>query len=364
MNSKPLKAIYIVRGFTDYTVGLVNAAAKQVEAHLILTAAGANTASLFSPDVHLFQSQAPRVSSPGNIPALKRMYSYITKVKPDIIHIQSGVIWELALKHLFPSIPFVTTCHDVTNHPVHSKFILTPQYFITRSLAIADAVIVHSPRLKDYAVERFDHALKNKPVYSIPHGIIARYGTGAASIEPKGTNILMLGTLSRWKGVEVLIEAEARVREALPNVSVIIAGQAESPDYYRSLVKPEQHIDMRLRLQTGDEIKELFNWADVLVLPYVEASQSGVLQLGFAFGMPAVVSDAGGLPDVITHGENGLIAPTRNAAAFASNIIRLLTDNKLREHIISNVITCRDTTYNWDHIFNAILDVYNNVITT
>ena len=260
--------------------------------------------------------------------------------------------------------PFVVTCHDPLKHSRHRLIDLreTPQFLLNRNLTMADAVIVHSPTLKRVVETEFGHLLEGKPVFVVPHGVLSRYGVGEASAVPKRANVLLFGRVEAYKGVEYLIQAEPLIREALPEVRIVVAGPCPERARYEGQVSPGQHIDLRLQRQSDEEVAELFAWADVLALPYTDASQSAVLMHGFAYGLPSVVTRVGGLPDVIDDGDNGLLVPPRDPRALADGIVRLLSDVELRRKIIANVVTGRETTYHWDPIARQTLRVYESLL--
>ena len=357
---KKLKVIYITGGFRDYIVELVNGMSKYVDAHVILPTSEEFLAESFNENITIYKSKAPRTMSIRNLSSLYRIVKYIKATKPDIIHLQSGVIWELVLKHFFREIPFIVTIHDPIKHSRYSLIDLheLPLMIHGRNLAIADAVIVHSPQLQEMARRRFSQILRKKAVYSVPHGIISKYGINTPSAKPKDANVLCFGRIEAYKGIKYLIEAEPLIRRSIPNVKITIAGRCRNPRYYESLVTKQQQIELRLARQNDTEVRKLFMWADVLALPYTDATQSGILQVGFAFGLPSVATDVGGLPDVIKNDQNGLLIPPKNPQALAEAIVKLLTDIDLRRKIISNIVVCRQTTYNWDTIAKKTVEIY------
>ncbi len=357
-----MRVVYVTRGFTDYTTELVNAMASVVEPHLVLVSRDEFVAREVKPSVRVFKSRAPRVSSLGNLSALFRLVRHIRDIKPDLLHIQSGVVWELALQKFFPALPMVLTCHDITTHPTYSRMLLTPQFFITRAAMQADALIVHSPRLVEHARRRFGERIQGKPVFSVPIGLHTRFGTGTAPAEAPSQHVLLFGSIDRYKGVEYLLAAEPLIRKELPGVRFKMAGRCMHRAHYERLVAGKDAVECRFGEQTDAQVTELFRWADVLVLPYIEASQSAVIQVGLAFGLPMVVTNVGGLPDVIQDEVNGLVVPPRDVPAFARAVVRLLTDVELRRKVVSNVVACRETQYAWGEIAKQYADIYRQVI--
>ncbi|MCP4928535.1 MAG: glycosyltransferase family 4 protein [Gammaproteobacteria bacterium] len=354
-----MRVVYITRGFGDYLIDLLNAMVSDTEVHIVLTKGDECVAEHLDPRINVWFSKAPRVGSLGNLAAMLRTSRYIKKISPDIIHMQSGVIWELLLKLFLRHVPFILTVHDVTRHPTKQKWIETPQQLLDWGAKLSDAIIVHGEQMKVAARNRFGKACR---IFVSHHGIISKYGTGVADLNPSRFNVLLFGRIDAYKGVEYLIKAEPLIRQQIPQVRIIIAGEAQNVDYYQGLVKSDQKIDLRLQRQDDEEVSELYQTADVIALPYTEASQSGVLQVGFAFGIPPVVTAVGGLPDVIFDKKNGLIVPPENPEELAKAIIRLLTDIDLRKTIIEGVIESREGCYNWDIIAADIRTLYCELI--
>ncbi len=353
-----MRVVYITRGYGDYLIAFLNAIVENVDVHIILARNDEWIAENLDPRVNVWFSKAPRVRRLGNIPALIRTIRYIRKISPDIVHVQSGTIWEFSLKLLFHDIPFVVTIHDVTRHPTRQKWVETPQFFLDWSAKLSDAIIVHGEKLKKAARARFGEDIR---IYASCHGIVSKYGAGTADLIPSRFIVLLFGRIDEYKGVEYLVEAERLIRREIPQIKIIIAGEAQDTGYYQGLVTDDQHIDMRLQRQDDDEVRDLYQAADVIALPYTEASQSGVLQIGFSFGVPAVVTSVGGLPDVISNEKNGLIIPPRKPEELCEAIIRLLTDLDLRKRIIEGVIESREGPHNWDVITADLMTLYGEL---
>jgi starch synthase len=351
-----MKVLHITRGFGDYAVEIINGVSRYAESSAALSLADEWIAEHLDNDVRRFFSKAPSVSRIGNIPAIGRIIRLIARERPDVIHIQAGVVWELLLLHVFPTIAKVVTVHDVVRHPSKESGQLILQGVIDHAARAADAVIVHGEALRADALKRFG---RDMDIFVVPHATISRYGEGIGSTcSRNGGRVLLFGTLDEWKGVEYLVAAERRIRQTLPSVEICIAGRAVAPDYYRSLVESDQQIQMDLRRQSDEDVRRLFQWADVVVLPYIEASQSGVLQLAFAFGLPTVVSDVGSLAEVVTNRITGLVVQPRNIQQLADSVIEILVDSNLREKVINNVVDQRRQRLSRDSVGRKTVEIY------
>lgn len=352
--------VHITRGFGDYFVELINGLPRSLDIHVVLAEGDEWIANALNANVKVFLSKAPSVKRLGNIGAMWRTVRYIRSVRPAVVHVQAGVFWELIFLLFFPRLVKVVTIHDVTKHLTKDSRHSFPQDFVDVAARFSDCLIVHGKVIKREAAARFGEAMRT---HVIPHGIISRYGSAPGSYTPRdGGRVLLFGTVDEYKGVEYLIEAERYLRSDFPNIQVRVAGHCKEKEYYTSLVALDQRISLDLTRQSDEQVRFLFLWADVVVLPYVEASQSGVLQLAFAFGVPAVVTNVGALGEVVTHGINGMVIPPRDAVALASAVGRLLRDMDLRRVVIDGIGRSRESDYSWHSIGIKTAELYRELV--
>ncbi|MGI0406301.1 glycosyltransferase family 4 protein [Helicobacter himalayensis] len=168
--------------------------------------------------------------------------------------------------------------------------------------------------------------LKGKQISIIPHGIFAFEGlhTKQKTYKNKPT-LLFFGRVSKYKGIELLLEAISTIPETSFN-KLIIAGKSSYTynisNLKESVVKKIEIIDAFLPQQ---KIVELFNQAHILIMPYLEASQSGVAAVGIANAMPTICTDVGGLKEqFILANSNGGGAIVSSALSFANRMQMIL----------------------------------------
>jgi glycosyltransferase involved in cell wall biosynthesis len=135
-----------------------------------------------------------------------------------------------------------------------------------------------------------------------------------------GRTILFFGKVRPYKGLKVLLAAMPAVLSQV-QCELLIVGEFYDPvEKYWRLVKAyglEDHVRIDNRYVPNEEIPALFARADVLVLPYVSATQSGVARIAFSNMLPIIASTAGGLSEVVTEHVNGLLCPPGDAPALA-----------------------------------------------
>jgi starch synthase len=197
----------------------------------------------------------------------------------------------------------------------------------------ADAIIVHGHLLKDQLCSKKVNPSK---IYVMPHFDYRYLLRDESTTTPKGNSalkdyILVFGHIVPYKGIEVLIKAVRLVwQTSTKNVDVVIAGSGDISHIQNILTREDlRHIFIRNEWVPSNEIHDLFKSSKFLVLPYLEASQSGVLSLSYTFSKPVIVSGAGSLSEYVEHGKTGFIFEVDNTEELANYIIQLYEDEHL-----------------------------------
>jgi glycosyltransferase involved in cell wall biosynthesis len=187
------------------------------------------------------------------------------------------------------------------------------------------------------AVERdLDRLKPGSPRRRVPHPLYAQFDRGRFTRESararlglEGEVALFFGYVRRYKGLDVLLEAFRRVRERRP-VTLVVAGEFyEDPAPYRALAAAaggESAVRILDRYLPDDEVEAVFKAADVCVLPYRSATQSGVTHVAYALGVPVIITDVGGLAETVENEVTGLVVPPGNAATLAAAIVRFFEE--------------------------------------
>lgn len=356
-----MRICHFSRGFEDYVIGLANELVDFAGVHLVLAGADEWMADHLSAGVRIHYSGGRRVADPRNAIAALGMARLLRRLKPDLVHFQNGVVWEAGASLLNPGVPVVTTIHDVTTHPREFQLRMAPQALLDVLPRRSAGIIVHGERLATNARDHFGFVGESPIVRAMSHPIITRYGVGSARPQASG-RVLFFGTLDRYKGVETLLEAMPLVLQAVEGAELRICGRTTRPSYYRSLSPPGVRVDWDLRFQDSADVRNAFAWADVVVLPYIEASQSGVLYLATSFGVPVVATRVGSLSEVVISGVNGLLAAPGDPISLAESLVRLLTDIGLRARIIDAIVAERDRVLSTKVVGQATVKLYEDVV--
>jgi glycosyltransferase involved in cell wall biosynthesis len=149
-------------------------------------------------------------------------------------------------------------------------------------------------------------------------------------LQPGEPLVLFFGFVRRYKGLKSLIDAIAIARRSLPRVRLLVVGEFwEDERPYREQVRQlglNDAVIIHNVYVPNDQMAVYFSAADVVALPYLEATQSGVAQLAIGFERPMIGTSVGGMADVIHHGENGLLVPPGDASALAQAILRFFDE--------------------------------------
>lgn len=238
----------------------------------------------------------------------------------------------------------INTAHDGLLHKGDNGIVLD---FLNKvEIKISDELIVLTDYVKDLVVKNFKY---NKPIYVVPHGLLENQYIDQNKTEDEGKRVLFLGRVSKYKGVEMLIESI--LKTSFENL--IIAGKS---NYKIEYIK-DNRINIIDKYLTEKEIGELLTWANILVLPYLEASQSGVISLGISAELPMVCTNVGGFGEQLESDEAIWVNP--NANELSSGIEYILGNLDERKRLIEKMKT-KKTTLSWRTISHKISNIIFN----
>ncbi len=296
----------------------------------------------------------------------------IKREKPDILLLR---FW----------IPFMGPCLGTIARIVRSNH-------HTRVICIFDNVIPHEKRPGDRILTRYftgsvDGAIvmastvgeelklfrKNLFMRLSPHPLFDNYGKAVLkdhalsilNLEKEYKYLLFFGFIRAYKGLDLLITAFADKRLRGNNLRLIIAGEFyDDAVQYRELVKEsgiESEVVFFDRFIKDDEVPLFFSIADLVVQPYKTATQSGVTQIAFHYEKPMLVTDVGGLKEIVPDGKCGYVVQPE--PEFIADAIFDFFENN-RKDTFTKGVKLEKEKYSWDRMTTAILEVYENISTS
>lgn len=261
---------------------------------------------------------------------------------------------------------------DASDTPLN-RLTLRVQYHL------ADHIFVHTDKMKAELIGEF--GVPDSRVTIIPFGINnAVPSTSLTPAEAKQRlgirqnhkTILFFGQITPYKGLDYLIEAFRLKSTEQDAYRLIIAGRPkpEFEEYWRSIERDirgdvrEGRILVRAEFIPDSEIEVFFKCADVLALPYRHIYQSGVLFLGYGFGLPVLAADVGSLKEDIIEGETGIVFRADDAADLANAIDRyfasdLFANLTSRRELISRRASSQ---HSWDTVGDMTVHVYSELL--
>jgi D-inositol-3-phosphate glycosyltransferase len=313
-----------------------------------------------------------------------KLIGYAATAKPKIFHI----LWNnkletfdrtlLMLYYKLLGKKIVLTVHNVNAGVRDSKDTLFNRLTLRIQYRLADHIFVHTEKMKDELSGQF--GVKADWVTVIPFGINnsvpntrltpseARQRLGIRDDE---RTILFFGNIAPYKGLEYLTAAFRQIPAPRGGFRLIIAGWPKNCESYWTALRETIREDVqrgRILLRAEyipDEETELyFKAADVLVLPYRHIYQSGVLFLGYSFGLPVLAADVGALKDEIVEGKTGFVFKPEDPVDLARAIDRyfasdLFTNLATRRQNISDFATER---HSWDVVGRLTMNIYENLL--
>lgn len=172
--------------------------------------------------------------------------------------------------------------------------------------------------------------------------------------------ILYFGRISIYKGIEYLIEATNLLVKDIPQIKTIIAGGGK---FYFDIsdIKNNPHFEIYNHYIDNEFLSELINRAAVVICPYTDATQSGVVMTAYAFNKPIIATDVGSFREYIIDGETGLIVPPCNAEALAKAIEKLLNNKTLLNNMKERIEQTKEKEFSWKEAANKLVRIYNEV---
>ncbi|SHF96582.1 Glycosyltransferase involved in cell wall bisynthesis [Mariniphaga anaerophila] len=293
----------------------------------------------------------------------------IKKYKPDLLIVRFwlpfmamslGTICGMVRKNGHTKI--ISIVDNIIPHEKRPGDKLLSNYFVNR----VDAFIAMSKSVLN-DLNLFDSAKQKK--FS-PHPIYDHYGNIESretalqklNLDAQFRYILFFGFIRDYKGLDLLLHAIANEYFDKNNIKLIVAGEfyADETKYLKLI--DELNLRNKVILKTdyipNSEVENYFNAADIVAQPYKSATQSGVTQIGYHFNKPMLVTDVGGLSEIISHGKAGYVVPPnvteiKNALTdfFENNRANAFTQNTIKEK----------ERFSWDKMTESILSLYKKL---
>ena len=291
----------------------------------------------------------------ADIFSIRKAADRINDIAPSLVIIQwwhpyFAPCYQLLIKRLKSRVMFI--CHNVFPH---ERFILD-RYLTSRTLGKGDYFVLHSSREADELKSIIPDArymVNMHPTYSEFKDVEVE--TEAVPVD-QASVILFFGFVRPYKGLKVLIEA----MESIPEIVHlnIVGDFGKAKDEYMHMIS-DKHLTDRISVRDGyvpdREVGEYFERCDAVVLPYLDATQSGIAQIAYAFEKPVIATTVGGLPEVVHDGETGVLCEPGDPEELSKAIQRFYELKKTVD-FAQNI---RDDAqrFSWEHMVDTISEL-------
>lgn len=293
----------------------------------------------------------------------------LKKEKPDILIIK---YW----------LPFMAPCFGTIARIAKSNH-------HTKVICIADNMIPHENRLGDKWLTRYftpvvdgyiamsksvmddiHYLAPSKPVNLSPHPVFDNFGESVSrkdalnhlQLSEDNNYLLFFGFIRDYKGLDLLLEAFSIIKREEYHLKLIVAGEFYSDaEKYLKIIK-DKNIAVDVILKTDfipdNEVKFYFGASDLVVQPYKTATQSGITQIAYHFQKPMVVTNVGGLSEIVPNNKAGFVVEP-NPEAIAQGIISFFNNKTIDFN--ANLVE-EKKKYSWQTMVKNIKDVYQKIL--
>lgn len=317
-------------GMQQYTADLANGRALDADTQVDVVTVRTAPLDRFAPQVNVHAIADVRGAGlqTGNFnpAAWLKVYRAIRNTRPDVVHFTGPHLWNpmlmVALRHA--RLPIVHTLHDLDPHSGagYGKLLYAWNNSIKR---LADQLLVHGQL---YRARLIAAGVPADRVTSVPllhlclnqeneARLRDRFMAQLPAADTTAPFALFFARLEAYKGVGVLIEALRQLGDH-SKVRAIIAGQGDATAF--TAVPLPANVELRQRLIEDAEAIELFSRCSVVVLPYLDATQSALIGAAYFFGKPVIVTRTGALPEYVSDGATGWIIEPNQVDALAQRL--------------------------------------------
>ncbi len=329
--------------------------------------------SLLFPGKSQFEKDGPKVSTESerlintiNPLSWHTTAGRIAKAKPDCIIVHYWMpFFAPALGSIIRGVKrrinttVIGVLHNIKPHEtmiggkwLNKYFLKSCDGFITMSSAVQD-------ELENLGI--------NKPAKQIPHPVYDIFGESVSrkdaidylDLDTEQNHLLFFGIIRSYKGLDLLIETFSSPRLSHLNLKLLVAGEFyENEKKYLDMAEERglgEKIVFTRNFVPREEVSCYFAASDLVVLPYLSATQSGVTQIAYHFNKPVVVTNVGGLKEVVSHGVTGYVCekdPDEIAAAIAD-----FFENNREAEFAENIRSEKKRRFSWDSMARGIEDL-------
>ncbi len=215
------------------------------------------------------------------------------------------------------------------------------------------------------------HYLPNAVLKKAPHPVYNIFGKPVSKEEARkkldltqdANVVLFFGYIRDYKGLDILLKAIPSIVDERPNTMFVIAGEFYSNEKtYTELISSlnlEPYLMMHTSYIPNQEVAKFFCAADCVLLPYKQATQSGIVQIAYHFNKPVIATEVGGLSEMIIHGKTGYLVKGCTPEAISESVVKFFTafDPMACRTEIEN----EKKKYSWSHFSETLEELFDEL---
>lgn len=375
--SSPLKKIVMIgpvypyKGGISHYTGLMNRSLSEKYETVMISYKMQYPKFLFKKEQRDYENDSFKIentqylintANPFNLISTSRK---IRKMKPDVVIFQwwhpyfSPCYW--IMEKCLHGIKKMFVCHNVFPH---ERFPMDK--FLTKMvLKSGDCFITHSAKdAKDLlTIKKTENVVQAvHPTYNAFkfENLTAEEARKRLNIKEEEHVLLFFGFVREYKGLKHLLRAMPELKKTDPKIKLLVVGDfGEDEPEYMDLIS-ELDIKEVLAIYKGyipdKEVEQYFAASDLVVLPYESATQSGVVQMAYGFGKPVLVTEVGGLPDVVTDQKTGYVVTPKCPGEIAEKVQEFFARHRAEE--FSEHIKAEEYKFSWDRMREHVETLY------
>jgi glycosyltransferase involved in cell wall biosynthesis len=269
----------------------------------------------------------------------------------------------------------VLTAHNINERQRDGRDSLYNHETLRVFYRLCDHILVHTEKMKTQLSVEF--GVKSSSVSVIPFGINNTVPTTEITrtearkhlgLDDGDKVVLFFGRIARYKGLDRAVDALCQLRQIDKSYRLVVAGRVDKghEEYWKGVERAvgelelESGIITHIRHIPEVEVEDFFKAADVLVLPYRDIFQSGVLFLGYSFGVPVVATDVGSFKEDVVAGVTGFMSDREDSAGIARAIARYFASELFEEREVAaeKIRAYGNRRHSWDEVGQTLGEVY------
>lgn len=353
-----MKIVMISMWYCEHSILLANELSKSEEVHVFIddNETFRSLKHLLLKEVSLHEINKPRGSILNRDEYFSALMFEIKLLNPSVLLIQDGSVFLFRHLKKLKTVHKVVEIHDPIPHEGEKKLMKCLNAFVMARLC--NEVVVHSKI--DVDTFKRIYRVGDEKVWYSPLGIYSLYKQKkcvAISNIIDYPYVLFFGRITKYKGLEFLLRASKRINRERTDLRIVIAGTGNYLEQFREEIKNCPNIVLIDRYIENELVDALFENCLAVVMPYISATQSGVLFTALDYKKPCVASNVGGIPEIVNDTKCGILVDAGNSDDLADAIIQICDDNQTYVQQIDSA------GYTYEVVAEKMLNHYKDKLT-